>query len=237
MVRIFSIGLIASVIFFISCGKDAIDTPELTIKLLDDVTPMRVLFEVEDKYDSYHWVFNDTLVPSEMPTNKTIVVFSEPGKSKVGLTVYSNSSSKKISQEFMLPQGPRLVELYGFTPNHDFLEEAGNDSVLYFNFTYYNVDTTTGQRLMKLENNDLVYYFDKPISFEYSGFFLGEDDFGSLFDFKIYNQNKDKILISMPLYNKYKRNIIDRDLNDGGLKEMQLTYLGEGFYFNIDLKP
>jgi hypothetical protein len=233
-------SLMIGLIVASSCMKNEIESPEIIITLLDDVTPMIVRFEVEDKWNGYQWMHNDTLMSGNAPSNIELMTYFSSGNSKVELTVYGNSKPITVTKEFILPSKSSIIEIFGFTPNHDILQQASNDSILYFDFFYAGIDTVTGHRVLSHGKSGSIYYFDQPIYFDYTEFLSDPplEASGAFFDFKVLNQKKDIVLFSMHTYNTDRQSINDRNLNDGGLKEIQLTFTGDDdITLNIDFKP
>ncbi len=115
--RYIAILLLAIICF--SCNKtDDVYRPiDITVKLNDDVSPLKAEFSIPGEYDFIEWTLEGNTSMNDININPTTCVYNRIGPARIKVMAYNNSTGKKVtgSAEIVIPRVARRLKLSGIS--------------------------------------------------------------------------------------------------------------------------
>jgi hypothetical protein len=225
------------ILLIFSCTETEIpyDSPEIEIFVVDDILPTSVYFKVDDIWEGYDWRFNKKYGSGNDHDFENTYLFGSPDSALVELTVYKEKYTIKVDSVFSLPTKEWSdMEVFGLTftgVKRELINEKENLKLVYL----FNNQTDTVSVNKNIDSNFID--LEKPISLPIRDYFL-DDSKDSNVSFRLYaNGNQMIYNVQFSIHQITPGILDDRDIFDGGFKELTVDYENNGLvYLNVDVK-
>jgi len=228
------IPIILLIIFACNDNEIPYDSPEIEIYVVDDILPTPVYFKVDDIWEGYDWRFNEKYGSGNDHSFENTYSFGSPDSALVELTVYKEQYTIKVDSVFALPTKEWSdMEVFGITftgVKKELIHQKENlKLVCIFNnqVDTISIDKEVDSNFIRLKN---------PIRFPIRDYFLDESKNANVI-FRLYENEKTIIFnIHFSIHQITPGILDDRDIFDGGLKELTVDFESDGLiYLNVDV--